>query len=132
MHLGWCDFCLRGVCLATVALPAPSPSHMRCRCHPVLPQVDAFYNFWYSFKSWREFPHPDEEDIEQARGWGGSPPALRTARLPLAGAFLCTPAAVVICTCTNGMLSTPSNLLSVGAQPFNWPAGRVSGAPPLD
>jgi hypothetical protein len=28
-------------------------------------QVDAFYNFWYGFKSWREFPHPDEEDIEQ-------------------------------------------------------------------
>jgi DnaJ family protein C protein 2 len=27
--------------------------------------VDAFYNFWFSFKSWREFPHPDEEDIEQ-------------------------------------------------------------------
>ncbi|KAI7843108.1 hypothetical protein COHA_003279 [Chlorella ohadii] len=29
-------------------------------------KVDAFYNFWYAFKSWREFPHPDEEDIEQA------------------------------------------------------------------
>ncbi|KAL4449534.1 hypothetical protein ABPG77_007178 [Micractinium sp. CCAP 211/92] len=29
-------------------------------------KVDAFYNFWFSFKSWREFPHPDEEDIEQA------------------------------------------------------------------
>lgn len=28
--------------------------------------MDAFYNFWFSFKSWREFPHPDEEDIEQA------------------------------------------------------------------
>lgn len=27
--------------------------------------MDAFYNFWFSFKSWREFPHPDEEDIEQ-------------------------------------------------------------------
>ena len=29
-------------------------------------EVDAFYSFWFSFKSWREFPHPDEEDVEQA------------------------------------------------------------------
>ncbi|KAK9863220.1 hypothetical protein WJX84_011390 [Apatococcus fuscideae] len=29
-------------------------------------EVDKFYNFWFSFKSWREFPHPDEEDVEQA------------------------------------------------------------------
>ncbi|XP_031495228.1 uncharacterized protein LOC116260849 [Nymphaea colorata] len=28
--------------------------------------VDNFYNFWYSFKSWREFPHADEFDLEQA------------------------------------------------------------------
>eukprot|EP00246_Nothoceros_aenigmaticus_P003610 TRINITY_DN14797_c0_g1_i1.p1 TRINITY_DN14797_c0_g1~~TRINITY_DN14797_c0_g1_i1.p1 ORF type:complete len:489 (-),score=134.75 TRINITY_DN14797_c0_g1_i1:261-1727(-) len=28
--------------------------------------VDAFYDFWYSFKSWREFPHADEFDLEQA------------------------------------------------------------------
>ncbi|PKA48143.1 Chaperone protein dnaJ 72 [Apostasia shenzhenica] len=28
--------------------------------------VDEFYNFWYSFKSWREFPHADEFDLEQA------------------------------------------------------------------
>lgn len=28
--------------------------------------VDKFYDFWFSFKSWREFPHPDEEDVEQA------------------------------------------------------------------
>ena len=28
--------------------------------------VDAFYDFWFSFKSWREFPHPDEEDVEAA------------------------------------------------------------------
>lgn len=27
-------------------------------------QVEKFYDFWYQFKSWREFPHPDEEDIE--------------------------------------------------------------------
>lgn len=29
-------------------------------------EVDKFYNFWFAFKSWREFPHPDEEDVEQA------------------------------------------------------------------
>jgi len=28
--------------------------------------VSTFYDFWYSFKSWREFPHPDEEDTEGA------------------------------------------------------------------
>jgi DnaJ family protein C protein 2 len=31
-----------------------------------LKEVDSFYNFWYSFKSWREFPHADEFDLEQA------------------------------------------------------------------
>ncbi|XAR54502.1 hypothetical protein NMG60_11029652 [Bertholletia excelsa] len=31
-----------------------------------LKEVDIFYNFWYSFKSWREFPHADEYDVEQA------------------------------------------------------------------
>ncbi|KAG8490252.1 hypothetical protein CXB51_015460 [Gossypium anomalum] len=31
-----------------------------------LKNVDNFYNFWYSFKSWREFPHADEYDLEQA------------------------------------------------------------------
>lgn len=25
-----------------------------------------FYDFWFSFKSWRVFPHEDEEDVEQA------------------------------------------------------------------
>jgi DnaJ family protein C protein 2 len=29
-------------------------------------EVDEFYSFWFSFKSWREFPHPDEEDAEMA------------------------------------------------------------------
>ncbi|CAI8600120.1 unnamed protein product [Vicia faba] len=29
-------------------------------------EVDGFYNFWYSFKSWREFPQSDEFDLEQA------------------------------------------------------------------
>ncbi|XVE52354.1 hypothetical protein DITRI_Ditri02bG0116400 [Diplodiscus trichospermus] len=31
-----------------------------------LKDVDNFYNFWYGFKSWREFPHADEYDLEQA------------------------------------------------------------------
>ncbi|KAI3828667.1 hypothetical protein L1987_02775 [Smallanthus sonchifolius] len=31
-----------------------------------LKEVDAFYDFWFSFKSWREFPHEDEFDLEQA------------------------------------------------------------------
>ncbi|XP_026414348.1 dnaJ homolog subfamily C member 2-like [Papaver somniferum] len=31
-----------------------------------LKEVDTFYDFWYSFKSWREFPHADEFDLEQA------------------------------------------------------------------
>ncbi|KAL7226993.1 hypothetical protein ACSBR1_021958 [Camellia fascicularis] len=31
-----------------------------------LKEVDSFYNFWYSFKSWREFPNEDEFDLEQA------------------------------------------------------------------
>uniref|UniRef100_A0A5B7C9T1 DnaJ subfamily C member 2-like n=1 Tax=Davidia involucrata TaxID=16924 RepID=A0A5B7C9T1_DAVIN len=29
-------------------------------------EVDNFYNFWYSFRSWREFPHADEFDLELA------------------------------------------------------------------
>eukprot|EP00252_Welwitschia_mirabilis_P001991 TRINITY_DN11946_c0_g1_i1.p1 TRINITY_DN11946_c0_g1~~TRINITY_DN11946_c0_g1_i1.p1 ORF type:complete len:666 (-),score=203.94 TRINITY_DN11946_c0_g1_i1:400-2397(-) len=29
-------------------------------------EVDKFYSFWDSFKSWREFPHADEFDLEQA------------------------------------------------------------------
>ncbi|GIL94969.1 hypothetical protein Vretimale_1073 [Volvox reticuliferus] len=29
-------------------------------------EVSKFYDFWYTFKSWREFPHPDEEDVEAA------------------------------------------------------------------
>jgi DnaJ homolog subfamily C member 2 len=28
--------------------------------------VDKFYNFWYNFKSWREFSDDDEYDLEQA------------------------------------------------------------------
>lgn len=31
-----------------------------------LKEVDNFYSFWYGFKSWREFPHADEFDLEQA------------------------------------------------------------------
>jgi DnaJ homolog subfamily C member 2 len=29
-------------------------------------EVDKFYNFWYNFKSWREFPDDDDYDLEQA------------------------------------------------------------------
>ncbi|CAA7054133.1 unnamed protein product [Microthlaspi erraticum] len=29
-------------------------------------EVDKFYNFWYTFKSWREFPDEEEHDLEQA------------------------------------------------------------------
>lgn len=29
-------------------------------------KVEKFYNFWFQFRSWREFPHPDEEDVESA------------------------------------------------------------------
>ncbi|KAL8238927.1 hypothetical protein R6Q59_015494 [Mikania micrantha] len=32
----------------------------------LLKEVDAFYDFWFSFKSWREFPHENEYDLEQA------------------------------------------------------------------
>ncbi|XP_024401147.1 uncharacterized protein [Physcomitrium patens] len=28
--------------------------------------VDSFYDFWWSFKSWREFPHADDFDLEEA------------------------------------------------------------------
>ena len=28
--------------------------------------VDSFYDFWFAFKSWREFQHEDEEDVEVA------------------------------------------------------------------
>ncbi|XP_071692285.1 uncharacterized protein [Rutidosis leptorrhynchoides] len=28
--------------------------------------VDSFYDFWYAFKSWREFPHDDEFDLDEA------------------------------------------------------------------
>ncbi|XP_010423388.1 PREDICTED: dnaJ homolog subfamily C member 2-like [Camelina sativa] len=31
-----------------------------------LKEVDSFYSWWYSFKSWREFPEEEEHDIEQA------------------------------------------------------------------
>lgn len=29
-------------------------------------EVSSFYDFWFAFKSWREFPHPEEEDVEAA------------------------------------------------------------------
>jgi hypothetical protein len=53
-----------------LGLSSACPDADQDSCLPALitqAQVDAFYNFWYSFKSWREFPHPDEEDTEQVR-----------------------------------------------------------------
>ncbi|CAF2063808.1 unnamed protein product [Brassica oleracea var. botrytis] len=29
-------------------------------------EVDSYYNFWYAFKSWREFPEEEEHDLEEA------------------------------------------------------------------
>ncbi|XP_057976216.1 uncharacterized protein LOC131163618 [Malania oleifera] len=46
----------------SVNLPVPSLGDDKTP----LNEVDNFYNFWYSFKSWREFPHADEFDLEQA------------------------------------------------------------------
>ncbi|ONK63607.1 uncharacterized protein A4U43_C07F17000 [Asparagus officinalis] len=46
----------------SVTLPVPSLGDERTP----LKEVDSFYNFWYGFKSWREFPHADEFDLEQA------------------------------------------------------------------
>lgn len=31
-------------------------------------EVDAFYDFWFLFKSWREFPQEDEYELDQAEG----------------------------------------------------------------
>lgn len=31
-----------------------------------LKEVDSFYDYWYAFKSWREFPEEEEHDLEQA------------------------------------------------------------------
>ncbi|KAL9659275.1 hypothetical protein QQ045_024080 [Rhodiola kirilowii] len=46
----------------SVAQPVPSLGDDNAS----LNEVDEFYNFWYNFKSWREFPHEDEYDLEQA------------------------------------------------------------------
>lgn len=46
----------------SVNQPAPSLGDDSTPLH----EVDKFYDFWYSFKSWREFPHADEFDLEQA------------------------------------------------------------------
>lgn len=32
----------------------------------MLPQVDTFYEFWFEFKSWRDFSADDEYDLEDA------------------------------------------------------------------
>jgi hypothetical protein len=49
----------------------------------------AFYDFWFSFKSWREFPHPDEEDVEQVGGGGD----------------VCVLVCVCVCVCVLEVLS---------------------------
>ncbi|KAF8668327.1 hypothetical protein HU200_052385 [Digitaria exilis] len=46
----------------SVAQPIPS---LGDDATPIV-EVDKFYNFWYNFKSWREFPDDDEYDLEQA------------------------------------------------------------------
>ena len=46
----------------SVSLPVPTLGEE----NTPIKEVDIFYNFWYSFKSWREFPHTDEFDLEQA------------------------------------------------------------------
>ena len=55
----------RATCKPTPTPPSPPthPSSTPPLPHPL--QVESFYDFWFSFRSWREFPHPDEEDIEQ-------------------------------------------------------------------
>ena len=50
--------------------------------------TSAFYDFWFTFRSWREFPHPDEEDTEQAesreeRRWALSASWLGDLRMAL-------------------------------------------------
>eukprot|EP00891_Asterochloris_glomerata_P005900 jgi/Astpho2/5900/e_gw1.00080.75.1_t len=46
----------------SVQQPVPDPGDDRTD----IEVVERFYDFWFGFKSWREFPHPDEEDLEQA------------------------------------------------------------------
>ncbi|KAI0531423.1 hypothetical protein KFK09_000978 [Dendrobium nobile] len=46
----------------SVSQPAPCLGEDKT----IMAEVDSFYNFWYTFKSWREFPHADEFDLEQA------------------------------------------------------------------
>lgn len=55
----------------SVQQPVPDPGDDRTD----IEVVERFYDFWFGFKSWREFPHPDEEDLEQAENrehkrWG--------------------------------------------------------------
>lgn len=54
--------------------------------------VEKFYDFWYGFKSWREFPHPDEDD-----------PEVRCAFTPGAGTARPNKCAAVRRGCVMGM-----------------------------
>lgn len=95
---GCCDCCNCCSCLKVTPAPtAASSSHLKMastcmsghasqthdsrlrNCAVCCLKVDAFYDFWYTFKSWREFPHPDEEDIEQV----GAPRPVLVRRLLL-------------------------------------------------
>ena len=82
-----------------------------------LAQVDAFYAFWFSFKSWREFPHPDEEDIEQVGG-GGCVRAVWALAVGLAVCWLCV-------LCMLCMRAAMSGDLAVGVGRGRHPGGRL-------
>ncbi|KAF3649247.1 putative protein ZINC INDUCED FACILITATOR-LIKE 1-like [Capsicum annuum] len=50
----------------SVTQPLPSLGDEKPNESTPIKEVDSFYNFWYCFKSWRDFPHADEFDLEQA------------------------------------------------------------------
>ena len=41
-------------------------------------EVEAFYEYWYEFKSWRDYHWEDEEDIESAQVQGSTNQPVRT------------------------------------------------------
>ena len=46
----------------------PDSEHAYSTTYHQIYQVNAFYNFWYGFKSWREFTHEDEQSVEEGMG----------------------------------------------------------------